>query len=173
MKWTRCGSTAVEALSDLLLRAELGWASGEGADRAMALLREIAESVLEDDALRGSAMVGLSVADAPWIDELIEESYQSDVTALRLASLQAMGRSANVSWLPMLEDSLDVEDEDERLSAVQAMGEIGSEDAAPLLVELFEDATATEELLQAAVSGAGRHRRRRGDGGVGAAAHAS
>ena len=66
-----------------------------------------------------------------------------------------MGRNADVYWLPILEGSLVAEDEDERLAAVQAIGEIGSEDGAPMLLELFDDPSAPEELIRGAVAALG------------------
>ena len=47
------------------------------------------------------------------------------------------------------------EDDDERLAAVQAIGEIGSEEGTPLLLELFDDPTATEEVVRGAVAALG------------------
>ncbi|MDE2966802.1 MAG: HEAT repeat domain-containing protein [Chloroflexota bacterium] len=146
---------AVVALGEVAMRLELGWASNEDADQVVDALRLIAEDVLEDDDLRGSAVSAVGVVSAPWVPELIEEAFDSDAAALHLGAVQAMGRSADVSWLPVLEGSLVAEDEDERVAAVQAIGEIGSEDGAPMLLELFDDPSASEELIQGAVAALG------------------
>ena len=96
------------------------------------------------------------------MDEVLREdfagrilAFDSDAAALHLGAVQAMGRNADVYWLPVLEGSLVAEDEDERLAAVQAIGEIGSEDGAPMLLELFDDPSASEELIRGAVSALG------------------
>lgn len=146
---------AVVALGEVAMRLELGWASSEDAEQVVHALRVIAEDVREDDELRASAVSAVGVVTAPWVPELVEEAFQSDNAALHLGAVQAMGRSADVTWLPVLEGSLVAEDEDERLAAVQAIGEIGSEEGAPMLVELFDDPSASEELIQGAVAALG------------------
>lgn len=146
---------AVTALGEVAMRLELGWASSEAADEVVEALREIAEDVREDEQIRASAVSGVGVVTAPWVPELIEEAFESDAAALHLGAVQAMGRSADVFWLPVLEGSLVAEDEDERLAAVQAIGEIGSEDGAPMLLELFDDPSSSEELIQGAVAALG------------------
>ncbi|MYA02891.1 MAG: hypothetical protein F4038_05050 [Chloroflexi bacterium] len=146
---------AVTALGEVAMRLELGWASGEDADDVVDCLHTIAEDVREDDELRASAVSAVGVVTADWVPELIEEAFQSDTAALHLGAVQAMGRSADVYWLPVLEGALVAEDEDERLAAVQAIGEIGSEDGAPMLLELFDDPSSSEELIQGAVAALG------------------
>ena len=146
---------AVAALGDVALRLELGWASSEAAGDVIEALRTLAEDVREDEEIRAAALSGVGVATAPWVPALIEEAFESDTAALHLAALHAMGRNADVSWLPLLEGSLVAEDEDEQLAAIQAIGEIGSEDGAPLLLELLDDPSASEELIQGAVAALG------------------
>ncbi len=146
---------AVNALGEIAMRLELGWASSEGADDVVGTLRNIARDVREDEEIRASAVSGIGVVSAAWVAELIEEAFESDAAALHLGAVQAMGRSADVSWLPVLEGSLVAEDEDERLAAVQAISEIASEDGAPMLLELFDDPSASEELIQGAVAALG------------------
>ncbi len=146
---------AVAALGEVMLRVELGWASSEAAGDVAGALRAIAEDVREDEELRAAAVSGVGVVSESWVAELIDEAYQSDAAALHLGAVEAMGRSADESWLPVLEGSLVAEDEDERLAAVQAIGEIGSEEGAPLLLELFDDPSATEELIRGAVAALG------------------
>ena len=146
---------AISALGDVALRVELGWASSESAGNVVQSLRVLAEDVLEDDQLRAAAIAGVAVVSEPWVAQLIEDAFDSDDAALHIGAVEAMGRSADESWLSLLEGSLYAEDEDERLAAAMAIGEIGSEEGAPLLLDLFDDATANEELLRASVSALG------------------
>lgn len=146
---------AVMALGEVAMRVELGWASSEEADEVVGALRAIVEDAREDEELRASALSGVGVVSARWVTELIEDAFESDAAALHLGAVQAMGRNADVYWLPVLEGSLVAEDEDERLAAVQAIAEIGSEDGAPMLLELFDDPSASEELIRGAVSALG------------------
>ncbi len=146
---------AVTALAEVALRLELGWAASEEADGVVETLRALAQDPQEAEALRAAAISGVGVVSEPWVASLIESAYDSDTAALHLAAVEAMGRSADVNWLPVLENALVAEDEDERLAAVQAIGEIGSEEGTPLLMELFDDPTSSEELLESIVAALG------------------
>lgn len=146
---------AVSALGEVAMRVELGWAASEDAGDVVDALRAIVEDEREDEELRASALSGVGVVSASWVTELIEDAFDSDTAALHLGAVEAMGRNADVYWLPVLEGSLVAEDEDERLAAVLAIGEIGSEDGAPMLLELFDDPSASEELIRSAVAALG------------------
>ncbi len=146
---------AVTALGAVALRLEIGWASDERTLGVVPALRALAEDALEDEQLRAAAIASVAVMSEAWVAGLIEDAFDSDDAALHLGAVQAMGRNADESWLSWLEGSLYAEDEDERLAAAMAIGEIGSEEGAPLLLDLFDDATANEELLAAAVGALG------------------
>ncbi len=146
---------AVTALGGIAMRVELGWAASEDAGEVVGALRQIAEDEMEDEEIRASALSGVGVVSEAWVASLIEEAFDSDSAARHLGAVEAMGRSADESWLTVLEGSLVAEDEDERLAAVQAIGEIGSEEGAPMLLEVFEDPTATEELIRGAIAALG------------------
>lgn len=146
---------AVAALGEVAMRVELGWASSEDAGDVVQSLRTIAEDVSEEEELRASALSALSVASDDWVAGLIEAAFDSDTAALHLGAVEAMGRNADESWLPVLESSLVAEDDDERLAAVQAIGEIGSEEGTPMLLELFNDPSVSEEVVRGAVAALG------------------
>ncbi len=146
---------AVAALGEVAMRVELGWAASEDAGDVVPALRAIAEDATEDEELRASALSAVAVVSDDWVVGMIETAYDSDAAALHLGAIEAMGRNADEFWLPVLEGSLVAEDDDERLAAVQAIGEIGSEEGTPLLLELFDDPTATEEVVRGAVAALG------------------
>ncbi len=141
---------AVSALGAIALRVELGWASSEGAEHVIDTLRQFVEDVTEDEQIRASALASVGVVSEVWVAGLIEEAFDSDSAARHIGAIEAMGRSADESWLSVLEGSLVAEDDDERLAAAQAIGEIGSEEGASMLLELFNDPTASEELIRGA-----------------------
>lgn len=146
---------AANALGEVAMRVELGWAASEDAGEVVGALRTIVEDTREDEEVRATALSGLGVISESWVRGLIEDAFESDAAALHLGAVQAMGRNADVYWLSVLEGSLVAEDDDERIAAVQAIGEIGSEDGAPMLLELFDDPSAPEELIRAAVAALG------------------
>ena len=146
---------AVTALGEIAMRLELGWASGEGADAVVETLRGIAVDAREEETLRAAAIAAVGVISEEWVAGLIDDAFYSDSAALHLGAVQAMGRSADVVWLPLLEGAITAEDSDERIAAAQALGEIGSEDGVPILVDLFDDPTAEVEVIQAAIGALG------------------
>ena len=146
---------AVNALGEVAMRVELGWAASEDAGEVVGALRTIVEDDREDEEVRATAVSGIGVISESWVTGLIEDAFESDAASLHLGAVQAMGRNADVYWLPVLEGSLVAEDDDERIAAVQAIGEIGAEDGAPMLLELFDDPSASDELIRAAVAALG------------------
>ena len=146
---------AVAALGDVAMRIELGWASSESAESVVDALHAIAVDVREDESLRAGAIAAVGVISDGWVAELIDDAFYSDSAALHLGAVQAMGRNADLVWLPLLEGSITAEDVDEQIAAAQALGEIGSEDGVPILVDLFDDPSAEMELIQAAIGALG------------------
>ncbi len=132
-------SEAVVTLGAVALRAEFDQL--RDADRTAVVdgLRAIAENSAEERVVRAAALTSVAVIDEPWVRELIFDFFEADNDILRLGALQAMGRTADSYWIPTLENSMVVMDDDERIAAAVAAGEIADENALPALGELLED----------------------------------
>ena len=130
---------AVVALGSAALRAEFGQLNDRLRSRLVEGLHAIALDVAEESLVRASALASVAVIDEPWVRDLIFDFFGEGDDVLRLGAIQAMGRTADLYWLPTLENSMTVMDDDERIAAAVATGEIGDEDAVPALAELLDD----------------------------------
>ena len=146
---------AVEALGDVALREELGWAASEEAGGVVGALRELAVDVREEPELRAAAIAAVAVRYETWVPTLIDDALASDDPALRLGAIQAMGRNADPVWLPSLEAALFAEEPDERGAAAAALGEIAEEDGAPMLIDLLDEDLSDLDVVVAAVRALG------------------
>ena len=146
---------AVEALGDVALREELGWAASEEAGGVVGALRELAVDVREEPELRAAAIAAVAVRYETWVPALIDDALASDDPALRLGAIQAMGRNADPVWLPSLEAALFAEESDERAAAAASIGEIAEEDGAPMLIDLLDEDLSDLDVVVAAVRALG------------------
>jgi HEAT repeat protein len=120
----------------------------EGALRA----RYHDEAELTD--VRGRALEALGVRGKDWVHDLIEEAYGSGERRLTISAVHAMGRNADLAWLPMIIEEMESEDAEMRFEAATAAGGIADEDAIPHLAELTADEDV--EVQEAAISALGQ-----------------
>ena len=132
-------SEAVVTLGAIALRAEFGHLRASDRGAVADGLRAIATNSAEETLVRAAALASVAVINEPWVRDLIFDFFETGDDILRLGAIQAMGRSADSYWIPTLENSMAVMDDDERVAAAVAAGEIGDEDALPALSELLED----------------------------------
>lgn len=144
---------AVVALGPVALRAEFGQLAPRQRDAVVATLRGIANDTAEDPRVRAAACASVAVIDEPWVRDLIFDHLEDGDPILRLGAVQAMGRTADPYWIPTLENSMAVLDDDERATAAVAAGEIADEDAVPALSDLLDDESG--EVVLAAVEALG------------------
>ena len=145
---------AALGLGRFLLRMEV-------LDRDDALAQQI-EGVLQaryhDEAelieVRGRALEALGVRGKDWVHDLIEEAYASGDRRLTISAIHAMGRNADVAWLPMITGEMESEDAEMRFEAATAAGGIADEEAIPHLAELTVDEDA--EVREAAIGALGQ-----------------
>ena len=120
----------------------------EGALRA----RYHDEAELTD--VRGRALEALGVRGKDWVHDLIEEAYSSGERRLTISAIHAMGRNADLAWLPMIIQEMESEDAEMRFEAATAAGGVADEDAIPHLAELTADEDV--EVQEAAISALGQ-----------------
>ena len=73
------------------------------------------------------------------IKKLVTWAYDSDDQPLKSSSIYAMGRTGEISWLPVLIRELQSTDPAIRYETAHACGELGEEDAVPHLISLLDD----------------------------------
>ena len=131
--------------------------SWEGEDATMEARREIGDALLEvvntpeeEITVRQRALEAYAFSDDPYVDEVLEEAYDSDDDELRASAVFAMGRRGEEDWLPVIHRELRNEVESIRLAAVCASGEIGSPASIPYLMQVIGEDPA-EDIRVAAI----------------------
>ncbi len=145
---------AALGLGRYLLRVELA-----GEDCALARDVESALRATIDDPselveVRGRALEAAGVRSEPWVHDAIEEAYDSGDRRMTISAVHAMGRSADLAWLPTIFDEMESDDAEMRFEAAAAAGSLGDEQAIPRLAELSLDADA--EVQEAAIAALGQ-----------------
>ena len=122
-------SEAAIALGRYALEAELGHLYDSDREAIADILMESAEDNDEDIGVRAKAIEALGAISRSLIDNLIESIYAEDSMVLKIGAVDAMGRSCNDNWLPIVLKELEHRAPLMRHAAAFAAGEIGEEEA--------------------------------------------
>jgi HEAT repeat protein len=120
---------AAVSLGRYALAAELEQLRSEDAAAVRDVLMESAEDLEEDDQVRGRAIEALGAISGEETENLIESIYGEDSLWLKVGAVDAMGRSCNESWLPLILREMENRAPEMRHAAAFAAGEIGDEGA--------------------------------------------
>jgi HEAT repeat protein len=145
---------AAIALGRYAMAGELGHLAVSDTDEVRDALIESVEDEMEDEVVRASAIEAVGVLSGEETENLIESIFREESMWLKVGAVDAMGRSANDSWLPIVIDEMDSEAPEMRHAAAFAAGEIGAEEAIQPLKRLAITDTDREVQL-AAVRGIG------------------
>jgi HEAT repeat protein len=118
---------AAVALGRYALAAELDQLRAEDAAAVRDVLMESAEDLEEDDRVRARAIEALGAISGEETENLIESIYQENSLWLKVGAMDAMGRSCNESWLPLVLREMENRAPEMRHAAAFAAGEIGDE----------------------------------------------
>jgi len=124
---------AAIALGRYALAAELGQLRDSDCDLIRDVLEESVEDEDEDERVRARAIEALGAISGEETDNLIESIYGEDSLWLKVGALDAMGRSCNDVWLPIILREIEHPAPEMRHAAVFAAGEIGDERAVQAL----------------------------------------
>ena len=131
---------AAMGLGRFALAAELGYLRSDDSESIKDALIESAEDLEEDDRVRARAIEALGAISGEDTENLIESIYHEDSLWLKVGAVDAMGRSCNDLWLPVIVRELENPAPEMRHAAAFAAGEIGEEDAIePLKRMAIED----------------------------------
>ncbi|HEY7467595.1 MAG TPA: HEAT repeat domain-containing protein [Dehalococcoidia bacterium] len=118
---------AAVALGRYALAAELDQLRAEDAAAVREVLMESAEDLEEDDRVRARSIEALGAISGEETENLIESIYQEDSLWLKVGAVDAMGRSCNENWLPLVIREMENRAPEMRHAAAFAAGEIGDE----------------------------------------------
>ena len=145
---------AALGLGRYLMRAELAGRSDERVTEIETTLRALLHDPQELPEVRGRALEALGVRGHEWVRDEIDDAYATGDRRMRISAIHAMGRSADLEWLPTILEEMESEDPEMRFEAATAAGMIAEEDAVPGLAALTEDDDA--EVQEAAISALGQ-----------------
>jgi len=132
-------SAAAKALGKYAILAELGNLRNENTEKVReALLGAIDDSNKSKEVIRRviESAAPLSIPD---VQEAISDAYYSNDPDLMISAIYSMGKSCNVSWLPILIKETENDDPEIRYEAAGACGELEDERVVPALIKLANE----------------------------------
>jgi HEAT repeat protein len=127
------------ALGRYALAAELEQLPQSDGAAVREVLTEAAEDLEEDERVRARAIEALGAMSGEETENLIESVYEEDSLWLKVGAVDAMGRSCNPSWLPLVMREMESRAPEMRHAAAYAAGEIGEEEAVQQLKRMAVD----------------------------------
>ena len=140
---------AAIALGRFALEAELGNLRSGDIDTIRDALSGSAENTEEDVQVRAKAIEALGAISGEDTENLIESIYEEEDLWLKVGAVDAMGRSCNDTWLPLIIQEMENPAPEMRHAAAFAAGEIGEQDAIEPLKRMAIDDPDREVQLVA------------------------
>lgn len=137
-----------------LLRAELMGDETARTTEMEEALRAMVYDETELPEVRGRAIEAVGVRSHDWVRDIIEEAYASGDRRLQISAVHAMGRNADMDWLPTVTEEMHSDDGEMRFEAATAAGGIAAEESIPELAELAADEDV--EVQEAAIAALGQ-----------------
>lgn len=132
-------TAAAMALGRFSLMADLGELSPDDTARVDEALFAAIDDPQETADVRRRALESIGFRSLERVAELIKAAYYSDERLWRHSAIFAMGRSADLRWLPLLLTELKSDDTEARYEAALACGELEDERAVANLAALIDD----------------------------------
>jgi len=120
---------AAMALGRYAMAAELGHLPDSDGIEIRDALIESAEDDMEDEQVRARSIEAVGVMSGDDTENLIESIFHEESLWLKVGAVDAMGRSANETWLPLLFEEMENPAPEMRHAAAFASGQVGAEEA--------------------------------------------
>ncbi len=131
---------------------ELDWNEAALAEEA---LLEIIYRPTEDIDVQRRAVESIGFSGESNVAKIIENAYYSDNQKMRVSAIFAMGRNADVRWIPWIVTELDNPEAELRFEAIRACGELEAKDAVEKLIVLIAE-DSDSEVQEMAIWALGR-----------------
>lgn len=143
---TAVRAEAAAVLGNYVLAGELDELEPALAMRAEEALLSVLTDAGEVLEVKCRALESIAYSGEVGVRQLIEDAYYSEYDEMRLSSLTAMGRSADVRWRNLARAELSNPTPAIRAAAAYAVGELEARAALPELLELVNDEDETVRL---------------------------
>ena len=148
-KVTKVRAAAAASLGHYLLMAQWGELSLDVEDPISEALIGQITNPLTPMPVRRASLESVASISLPEIQTYIRDAYESGVPEMEVSAIFAMGRSADGTWLPIIENELESHDNEMRAEAVKAAGIIGDSSLAEKLSDIALDDDDLEVRLAA------------------------
>ena len=138
-KSTEVRAAAAVALGKFSLLGQDGKLLTKDADSVRDNLLVVLENHDEDLEVRRRSLEAVAPFNTRDIEKFVSWAYKSGDLRLKSSSLYAMGRTGEISWLPLLIKELENVEPSVRYETANACGELGDEDVVPHLIKLMQD----------------------------------
>jgi HEAT repeat protein len=146
---------AAVSLGRYALAAEFDRLDSGDAAAVKDVLTESVEDIEEDEVVRARAIEALGAMSGEDTRNLIESIYEEgDNIWLRIGAVDAMGRSCDESWLPIVMREMESSAPQMRHAAAFAAGSIGEEEAVEPLMEMAAN-DPDQDVQKAAIAALG------------------
>lgn len=132
-------AAAAIAVGRYLYWAETNEIPGRYATETAEALWEVYHDPLEHVHVRRRALEGLGSSSHPGVPRLIESAQYDEDLHMRSSALYAMGRSADVRWIPYLLPHLESEAPALRMEAARALGELEAKAAVNPMIRMLDE----------------------------------
>lgn len=127
---------AAVALGRYAIAAEFDRLDDSDALAVKEVLTDAVEDLDEDESVRAAALEALGAISGEETQNLIESVYEEGGLLLRVGAVDAMGRSCDEVWLPIVLREMESQSPVMRHAAAYAAGQIGEEEAVEPLADM-------------------------------------
>ena len=132
-------AAAATALGKFAVLFQSGKMLSKDGERIKEPLMQAIENARESQEVKRRAIEAVAPFSTPEVQQIIQETYESDQFELKCSAVFAMGKTCDIEWLPVILAELRNPDAAMRYEASHACGDLGEESAVPHLIPLFED----------------------------------
>lgn len=137
-------AAAAMALGRFIYRSEVNEIPGHRTENAVEALWDVYHDPHEHIHVRRRALEGVASSSHPGVQRLIETAYYHEDTLMRSSALYAMGRTADVRWIPYLLSELKNEAPELRMEAARSLGSLEATAAVDPMIRMLDDEADTE-----------------------------
>ena len=131
-------AAAAMALGRYIAWGELDEIPQRHAERAVEALWDVYHDPREHVHVRRRALEGIAASSHPGAARLIESAHYDEDLFMRSSALYAMGRTADVRWIPYLLPELKSQAPELRMEAARSLGELESTAAVDPMIRMLD-----------------------------------
>jgi len=137
-------AAAALALGRFIYRSEINEIPARRTEDAVEALWDVYHDPREHVHVRRRALEGVAASSHPGVQRLIENAYYNEDPFMRSSALYAMGRTADVRWIPYLLSELQNETPELRMEAARSLGVLEATAAVDPMIRMLDDETDAE-----------------------------